>query len=203
MEHLLLAGSFLGAYAIGSINTSILAGRLAGKGDVRQVGSGNPGATNTLRLLGKGWAVVVLLVDAGRGAGVYLLAACLLPGVWQPFVVTFGVVLGNLFPVFHGFKGGKGVATSLGLYLAISPSAAGLGIAVFGSVALITRYASLASLLLVLSYPGWLALLGYGWGPIGFGLGMLPVVAFSHRANIGRLLRGEEHRFGQKEKTSG
>lgn len=198
MDWLLLAGCFVGAYLLGSVNTSVLAARLAGKGDIRQVGSGNPGATNTLRLLGKTWAVGVLLVDAGRGAGVLLLAGWLVPGPWQPYAAAFGVVLGNLFPIFHGFRGGKGVATTLGLYLALSPAAAGLGLAVFAAVALATRYASLASLCMVVSYPGWLTLLGAPWGAIGLGCVMIGVVAFTHRANIARLVRGQEHRFGQK-----
>jgi len=202
MDWLLPAGFFVGAYLFGSINTSVLAARLAGKGDIRQVGSGNPGATNALRLLGKGWAAGVLLVDAGRGAGVFLLAAWLIPGPWQPYAAAFGVVLGNLFPVFHGFQGGKGVATTLGLYLAVSPAAAGLGLAVFIAVALATRYASLASLCMVAAYPGWLALLGAPAGAIGLGGVMVAVIAFTHRANIGRLLRGQEHKFGAK-RTAG
>jgi len=200
MEWLLLAGVFVGAYLFGSINTSVLACRLAGKGDIRQVGSGNPGATNTLRLLGKGWAVGVLLVDAGRGAAVCLLALWLIPGPWQPYLAAFGVILGNLFPVFHGFRGGKGVATTLGLYLALSPAAAGLGLAVFGLVVLVSRYASLASLCMVAAYPGWLALLGAPFGAIGLGGVNVLVVAFTHRANIARLLRGREHKFGKKQR---
>ena len=191
-----VAVGFVAAYLLGSVNTSILVSRLAGRGDVRRAGSGNPGATNTLRLLGRGWALAVLAIDAGRGAGVFLLAAWLLDGPWQPYAVAFGVVLGNLLPVFHRFRGGKGVATTLGLYLAIAPAAAGLGLAVWLAVVALTRYASLGSLCLVVAYPGWLALLDRGWGAIGLGLVMIAVVAATHRANIGRLLAGEEHKVG-------
>ncbi len=202
MEWVYLAIFVASAFLAGSINTSILVCRIAGKGDVRRVGSGNPGATNTMRLLGRGWAVVVLLIDGGRGAACYLLADWLIPGAWQPFAGCLGLVLGNLFPVFHGFRGGKGVATTLGLYFAIDPLSAGIGLLVWLGIAFAFRYASLGSLCLVVSFPVSLAVRGAGWGAVGFGCLMILVIAFTHRQNIGRLIRGQEHKIGTKKEES-
>ncbi len=199
MFYLTIFGFFIGAYIFGSINSSVVISRLLGRLDPRESGSGNPGATNTLRTLGKGWALVVLLLDSGRGALVLAFAVYLLPGDWAPFLGAFGVLLGNLFPVFHGFKGGKGVATTLGIYIALSPSSAGLGVVIWLLVAAIFRYSSLGSLLMVSSYPVLLQIFGHR--PLGATVlvcTMVPVVMFTHRENIYRLLKGQEHKLGSK-----
>ena len=199
MFYLSISGFFLGAYLLGSVNSSVLVSTLLGRGDPRKSGSGNPGATNTLRTLGKGWAIVVLLLDSGRGALVLLGAVYFLPGQWAPFVAASGVLMGNLFPIFHGFRGGKGVATTLGIYFALSPSAAGLGVLVWLLVVSVTRYSSLGSLCMVVSYPILLELVGQRpWGASALACVIIPVVAFTHRQNIARLFKGEEHKLGGK-----
>ncbi|BBO92426.1 glycerol-3-phosphate acyltransferase [Desulfosarcina ovata] len=144
----LLAILFVTAYAAGSINFSILAFRFSGREDPRRHGSGNAGATNVYRQAGIGWAAAVLLLDMARAMGMALLAVSLLPPDPVPWV-GLGLVLGNRFPCFHRFKGGKGVANYLGFSVIVAPVWAGIGALAWGGAFLVWRTPFLSSFSLV------------------------------------------------------
>jgi acyl phosphate:glycerol-3-phosphate acyltransferase len=191
------------AFAVGSIPAAYLAGRLHGV-DVSRQGSGNLGTTNVIRVLGWKTGIVVFIVDAAKGA----LPVMLLPGVTQsvqsPTVlgIAYGLaaVLGHVRPLFLGFrKGGKGVATAGGVFLALAPVATLVAFVVFVSVLLLSGYVSLGSLSAAVALSVALALSG-GIRSELFVLGAVlsAFVFWTHRANIGRLRRGEENRFGRK-----
>jgi len=171
-----------GAYVAGSVNFSILAFRLTGRQDPRQHGSGNPGATNVCRQAGLGWAAAVLLLDVGRAVGVALTASALLP-LGQTIWVGLALILGNRFPCFHGFTGGKGVANYLGFTLALAPVWAGIGVLAWGTAYLIWRTPFLSSFALVFFLSGGTALSvrGNGWGVAGVLLTAAFIVVCHHR----------------------
>jgi glycerol-3-phosphate acyltransferase PlsY len=139
---------FAVAYAAGSINFSILVFTATGRSDPRGHGSGNPGATNVYRQAGIGWAGAVLLLDMGRAVAVALAAQAAVPA-WQVPWVGLGLILGNRFPCFHGFQGGKGVANFLGFTLAIVPAWAGAGVLAWGAAHLIWRTPFLSSFAMI------------------------------------------------------
>lgn len=191
------------AYAAGSIPAAYLAGRSRGI-DLRRHGSGNLGATNVVRTLGWKIGLLVFLFDAAKGA----LPVLLLPPVSasglspQSLGILYGLgaILGHARPLFLGFKkGGKGVATSAGVFLALAPLALLASFSVFALVLLVTGYVSLGSLLSALVLPPILAYTHGVRSPVFIVSVVLVVFVFwTHRANIGRLRRGEEHRFGRK-----
>ena len=205
MSPLLSALLVAGAYLLGSIPFALLAGKLLLGVDLREHGSGNLGATNALRVLGKRAGACVLLLDAAKGG----LPVALLPRLagappWLGVALAGAAILGHVFPLYLRFKGGKGVATSAGAFLALHPAAFGCAAAVFGLALAASRIVSLSSLLAALALPG-AALLLDGWelaggaqAPrTGLFLGIAALVWFKHRANLGRLLRGEEPRIGR------
>ena len=173
---------FAVAYAAGSVNFSILVFRFTGRKDPRHHGSGNPGATNVYRQAGIGWAATVLLLDMGRAVVVALVAKTLLP-FWQVPWVGLGLVLGNRFPCFHGFKGGKGVANYLGFTLAIVPMWAGLGALAWGVAHLVWRtpFISSFAMVAVLAAGTATAEAGSWWGGVGTGVTALFIVGCHHR----------------------
>lgn len=190
------------SYLLGSVLGSLLLGRLRGV-DVRQHGSGNAGATNALRVLGRGMAVAVLAIDAGKG----VLAVTLIPALpfgpgpelsWVPILCAFAVVLGHVYPVFHGFKGGKGAATLIGVVLGLMPMGAACVFATWLLVLVLTGYVGLATLCAALVAPIYVAAVvpdGLA-SPLGaFALIMAAFVFYTHRENIRRLLGGNENRF--------
>lgn len=189
------------AYLIGSIPSAYLVGRLKGI-DVRNVGSGNMGATNIYRTLGAWPAIVVLLADAGKGAA----AAMLLPRLVGAYDSTdwgflFGLVamIGHSRPVFLGFKsGGKGVATAGGVFAALAPLAFAAGLAGFVVTVALSRYVSLGSLVAAAILPVATAST-HGARSVAFAaaVAVMVFVGWSHRSNIGRLRRGEERRIGR------
>jgi glycerol-3-phosphate acyltransferase PlsY len=183
----------LGAFALGSIPTGIIVARLRGV-DLRAVGSGNIGATNVGRALGKGWAIFVLIVDAAKGYLPTFVAARLVPPL-PVAAVAMAAVLGHVFSIFLKGRGGKGVATSLGAALALAPAAAGLSAAVYALVYAATRISSLGSLTAVLAFPAALALLR-DRAPTHylFAAAMALLIFARHHDNLRRLLRGEEKR---------
>lgn len=196
------------AYLLGSIPFAYLAGRLSRNIDLREHGSGNLGATNVYRVLGAKIALAVLLLDTAKGA----LPVLLLPR-WvettRPleWAIGFGVaaILGHVLPVFLLWKGGgKGVATAAGVFLGLVPIAMIAALLVFVAVLFVSGYVSLASLTSAALLP---AILIVTHGPRSpFFLMSLAVAIFvfwTHRANIGRLRRGEEQRFGKKGGTDG
>ncbi|SET26441.1 glycerol-3-phosphate 1-O-acyltransferase PlsY [Oceanicella actignis] len=190
-----LAAAFAAGYLLGAIPFGVVIARLMGLGDLRKIGSGNIGATNVLRAGGKGAAAATLALDAGKGA-----AAALLFAGWGPdaqVLAGAGAFVGHLFPVWLRFRGGKGVATFLGLILALDPLA-GLGAcAVWLAVAALTRISSAAGLAATASGPLWL----WALGDLHAVLVAAVLAALSwlrHRDNIRRLARGEESRISLK-----
>ena len=190
------------SYLLGSVLGSLLLGRLRGV-DVRQHGSGNAGATNALRVLGRGMAVAVLAIDAGKG----IVAVTLIPALpfgpgpelsWVPILCAFAVVLGHVYPVFHGFKGGKGAATLIGVVLGLMPMGAAWVFATWLLVLVLTGYVGLATLCAAVVAPIYVAAVvpdGLA-SPLGaFALIMGAFVFYTHRENIRRLLGGNENRF--------
>ncbi|MCO6051974.1 glycerol-3-phosphate 1-O-acyltransferase PlsY [Mesorhizobium sp. RP14(2022)] len=192
----LLLAAFVFGYLLGSIPFGLVLTRLAGMGDVRKIGSGNIGATNVLRTGNKKLAVATLLLDAFKGT-VAVLVAHHFFGLEAGLAAGFGAFLGHLFPVWLGFKGGKGVATYLGLLLAICWQAALAFAVVWLAAAFAFRYSSLAALLGVVAAP--LAALYFSLPMVTVLLAVMSLIVFSkHHANIKRLLAGTESRIGSK-----
>ncbi len=190
MLYALVAG-----YLCGSIPFGLLLTRAAGLGDVRKIGSGNIGATNVLRTGNKGLAAATLLLDALKGLLPALIAARY--GASLGALAGFGAFVGHLFPVWLGFKGGKGVVTYLGVLLGLAWSAALIFAAVWLLVALLFRYSSLAALAACVAVPVALAALGRYEFALAFAL-MSVLVFYRHRANIARLRAGTEGKIGAK-----
>ena len=185
-------------YLLGSIPFGLLITQAAGLGDVRKIGSGNIGATNVLRTGNKKLAALTLLLDALKGTAAVLFAAWIY--AWSPWAVIpagLGAFLGHLFPVWLGFKGGKGVATYLGVLIAFSWQSALVFAAVWLGIALVTRYSSLAALVATIAVP--VALYLFGLPEVAALFAVLSVIVFiKHRANISRLKAGTESRIGAK-----
>ncbi|MBX3570866.1 MAG: glycerol-3-phosphate 1-O-acyltransferase PlsY [Mesorhizobium sp.] len=190
---LYVAAVILG-YLLGSIPFGLIITRIAGLGDVRRIGSGNIGATNVLRTGNKKLAALTLLLDALKGTFAVLIAA-----IWGPafaLIAGFAAFLGHLFPVWLGFKGGKGVATYLGVLIALSWKAALVFAVVWIAIAWLTRYSSLAALLAAVAVP---LSLFFWFGPASVAwlfAAMSIIVFLKHHANIRRLLDGDESRIG-------
>ncbi|MGX5800248.1 glycerol-3-phosphate 1-O-acyltransferase PlsY [Bradyrhizobium sp. Arg314] len=182
-------------YLLGSIPFGLLITRAAGLGDVRKIGSGNIGATNVLRTGNKGLAAATLLLDALKGT-----AAALIAGYFSPdygLLAGFAAFLGHLFPVWLGFKGGKGVATYLGVLLGLAWQGALVFAVVWLAMAFLFRYSSLAALAAAVVVP--IALYFMSQPQIaGLFAVMSLVVIVKHRANISRLLAGTEGKIGAK-----
>ena len=181
-------------YLLGSIPFGLLLTRAAGLGDIRKVGSGNIGATNVLRTGRKGLAAGTLLLDALKGVAAVLIARSL---GWDPVAAAAGAVFGHMFPVWLGFRGGKGVATTLGVMWGLSWMVGALACAAWLVFAFLFRYSSLAALLSVViaavaawflldSRAAWLLTL------------LVPLVWMRHHENIARLLKGTESKIGQR-----
>ena len=190
----------LGGYLLGSVSSAVLVSKLMGLPDPRQSGSGNPGATNVLRLGNKPAAALTLLGDVLKGVLPVLIAKYLDADTTGIALAGLGAFLGHLFPVFFGFAGGKGVATSLGIFLALNPLIAGSQIALWALMALVFRYSSLAALVTALVTPVLLA-----WqmdDPVltGFGIILAALLVFQHRANIVRLVQGNESKIQLKKR---
>lgn len=186
------------AYLMGSLSTAVLVCRLFGLPDPREEGSKNPGATNVLRLGGKQAAAITLAGDALKGLVPVLLAQMLDAPPPMLAAVGLGAFLGHLYPVFFGFKGGKGVATALGVLSGLS---GWLGLAVLLTwimMAALFRYSSLAALTAASLSPLYAWFLLHSPVITGAALTMALLLVSRHRANIERLLRGEESRIGRK-----
>ena len=192
---MLLAGLALG-YVLGSIPFGLILTRVAGLGDIRAIGSGNIGATNVLRTGRKGLAAATVLLDALKGTAAVLLAARLL-GPEPALAAALGAFLGHTFPVWLGFRGGKGVATYIGVLIALDWRAALVFALVWLGTAAGSRYSSLSALVASAATP--LALWWFGRGDAALLMALLTVILWlKHRPNIARLLAGTEGRIGQK-----
>ena len=194
-----MIAAILGAYLIGAVPIGWLVARAFGVSDIRRHGSGNIGATNVLRTLGRLPAIVTLLGDVAKGYLAVALAARLTGPESVPFAVAaLAAVVGNCWSVFLGFRGGKGGATGLGALLRLAPWATLAALPVFVVVVATTRYVSLGTLLAALCVPLGAALLGYPLASDLAALAAALVVVARHHANIGRLWAGTESRLGQK-----
>jgi acyl phosphate:glycerol-3-phosphate acyltransferase len=187
------------AYLLGSVPSSYLAGRSARGIDLREHGSGNLGATNTYRVLGARVAAPVLLFDFLKGwVPTWFFPLWDGAAPWQ-WALAYGgaAVAGHVFSVFMRFRGGKGVATAAGVFLALAPTAVLVAVAVWGAVLLVFRMVSLASIAAAVALAVTLLSLETRTPVIWLGCAIAAFVVYSHRSNIRRILRGEEFRFGR------
>lgn len=190
------AAALVIGYLLGSIPFGLLLTRAAGLGDIRQIGSGNIGATNVLRTGNKGLAAATLLLDAAKGAVAVLVARYYL-GEMPAMLAGLAAFIGHIFPVWLGFKGGKGVATYLGVLAALAWQCALVFAALWLTVAAATRISSLAAIIATVASPIAAWLLGDADLAAVVAL-MSLIVLIKHRANIERLIAGEEPRIGSK-----
>jgi len=190
------------AYLLGSVQPGLLLVRLLLRRDVREVGSGKTGMTNVMRTAGKKAAALVFVLDVAKGVLPVLVAAQVSGDAWLEAATATVVVVGHVFPVFAGFRGGRGVATGVGAASALLPWA-GIGGIVFVPVVLLTRYVSLGSVVGVGAvFAGFVvAMAAYDLPTPHFVFALIigPLIIGMHRDNIVRLLRGTERRIGQRE----
>jgi glycerol-3-phosphate acyltransferase PlsY len=202
----LIAGAILG-YLTGSVPTAVWYGRFLHETDIREFGSGNAGATNTFRVLGKKAGIIVMLIDTFKG---WLAASIVYPFIHFGFITSEHIILyqlifgmaavtGHILPLYANFKGGKGVATLFGMALSIHPPAALVCALVFCIVFIISKYVSLGSMIASLAFP--LILLLPFFAPrsdkpvlIAFGFAIFAMVVITHQKNIVRLINGEENK---------
>jgi glycerol-3-phosphate acyltransferase PlsY len=207
MDYLMFSLGLVFAYLIGSISTAVWFGKIFYNVDVRQHGSGNAGATNTLRVLGNKPGIIVLLIDAFKGWAAVSLSHLLANGGWSEqellvfrLLLAFFVVMGHVFPVFTGFKGGKGVATLLGVTIALYPIYLILILmGVFTIIFIATRFVSLGSITVAVLLP----VLAYFFFDVSMPLMILAgviaiIIPVTHKKNIKRLLSGNESRLDVK-----
>ncbi|MFC0809055.1 MULTISPECIES: glycerol-3-phosphate 1-O-acyltransferase PlsY [Sinorhizobium] len=182
-------------YLLGSIPFGLILTRMAGLGDVRKIGSGNIGATNVLRTGNKKLAATTLLLDALKGTAAAAIASYW--GVEAGIAAGFAAFIGHLFPVWLSFRGGKGVATYIGVLLGLVPVMVLLFAVIWLAMAKITRYSSLSALVATAVVP--IALYAAGHGKVAVLFAVMTAIAWiKHRANIQRLLSGTESRIGEK-----
>ena len=193
-DALLYPSAFACGYLLGSIPFGLILAKLFGLGDLRQIGSGNIGATNVLRAGSKWLAALTLVLDAAKGTAAVLLAAHW--GEETAILAGLGAFLGHLFPVWLGFRGGKGVATYIGVLLGLYWPAAAAFFVIWLMVAFATRYSSLSALVASGGSVCVLALIGQ-WGLAALFLLLTVLLYIRHASNIGRLARGEEARIGE------
>ena len=197
------------AYLLGSIPFGYILVRIFRKEDIRSTGSGNIGATNVVRSGAKGLGILTLVLDLLKGVAAVMIAEHFAPGAPgfpSDLAVAAGIaaVLGHIFPIWLGFKGGKGVATALGVFLALAPMAALSSLVVFIAVFAITRYVSLASILAAVMLPVFCLLWMPDRSPVFVGgvIFLALLVVAKHHANIARLMQGKESRFGSKKSSN-
>jgi acyl phosphate:glycerol-3-phosphate acyltransferase len=188
----LLVGA-VGAYLLGSVPFGLILSRLGGYGDIRAIGSGNIGATNVLRTGNRGLAAATLVLDVAKG-----IIAVLVLAPWGPTAAAVGAIaafLGHLFPVWLGFKGGKGVATACGVLLAYLWPVGLAALATWLVVAVVTRYSSLAAVVAALAAPIYAWFVSHDVTQVIVVVILAVLVLIRHGDNIGRLIRGEEGRI--------
>ena len=209
------------AYLLGSIPFGYLIVRAKQGADIRQTGSGGTGATNVSRSAGKSAGVLTLILDALKGAAAVLMARLVLglppfmegghgaplhPSArWWISAAALAVIFGHLFPVWLGFRGGKGVATGVGVFLMLAPLAVGLTAVIFGLIVWLTRYVSLGSIVAAATIPLFVWLQSVFIRPVPDPAPLMTaaiagalLIIFAHRANIGRLIHGTENKFSRR-----
>jgi glycerol-3-phosphate acyltransferase PlsY len=189
------------SYLAGSIPSSFIVAKIFHGIDLRQHGSGNLGATNAFRVLGAKSAVPVLIADIGKGLLPVLLFPQLVPAAFGwTLAYGAGAILGHMFSVWVGFRGGKGIATSAGVLVGLAPWAVLGGLVVWLAATLPSGYVSVGSIVAAATLPVLVALTPHEGGRtlVWFSVGLGAVVIWAHRKNIRRLARGEEHRFGRR-----
>jgi len=189
------------AYLIGSMPTGYLLFRASEKKDIRSFGSQATGATNVLRLKGWRYALPVALIDMAKGFLPAFLALRIFADPELAVACASLAVLGHCFPIYIGFRGGKGVATAAGAMFAIALGPALLSLAVFVATIALTRYVSLGSILAALLFPLFMGLFGIPLRLIAWSLPILLIILIRHAENIRRLLSGTERKFGRKPET--
>jgi acyl phosphate:glycerol-3-phosphate acyltransferase len=201
MENLILAVDFALGYLLGSIPFGLLLTKIAGQGDIRAIGSGNIGATNVLRTGNKPLAAATLLLDMLKGTAAVLIARYLARGTpnmeWAGMIAGFGAFVGHVFPIWLKFKGGKGVATFLGVMLGLVWQAMLITALVWIATAAIFRFSSLAALVATAASPVLIWYFGYPLVALMFVVLAL-IVWIKHHENISRLLAGTESKIGGK-----
>lgn len=185
------------AYLLGSVSSAIVITRVLGLKDPRQVGSGNPGATNVLRYGGKTAAILTLLGDVLKGVIPVLVARLFTSDPAILAATAFAAFLGHLLPVFHGFKGGKGVATALGVWLALNPWIGLLLVGTWILMAVVFRYSSLSALAAAAVAPLYVTWLMPDIAYLVMAVAMSVILIARHRRNIRNLLSGKEAKIGQ------
>jgi len=187
----------LAAYLLGATPTAYLAGRLARRIDLREHGSRNLGATNVYRVLGWAWAIPVALIDIAKGAvPVALFVRWAETAPWLAIAVGIAAVLGHMFSPYVGFKGGKGVATAAGMFVALAPLAVAIALPVWGMCLWLTGYVSLSSIIAATTFPLFVRMtrpdaVATLWASVA----LAALIVFTHRGNIRRLVAGTENRF--------
>ncbi len=201
MSALHVSGLLLAAYLLGGIPFSYLAGRMARGVDLREVGSGNLGATNAMRELGWHWGLGVLLLDAAKGWAAVALALHFAGPGWLTVIAGLAAVLGHSFTPYLGFKGGKGVATSTGVFLTLAPAVTGLALLVFLLAMFTLRRVSVGSLAAATAVPLFILWRRPSETPLlAFGILIALLIWLRHRSNLVRLIHGEEPRFSFSQK---
>jgi len=188
-------------YLLGSFPSGYLAGRWCAGVDIRQLGSGSTGATNVLRQVGKGPALVVFVVDVFKGSAAVILARALLGAGAYGWLVAAGLaaLAGHIWPIWLGGKGGKAVATGFGMLLGLVPAVGLACLGVFLTSLALSRIVSISSVLAAAALPLLMAGAGAPGAYLGLGLVAAVMVIWRHRSNLSRLLKGEEPRLGQKD----
>ena len=183
------------AYLLGSVSFGLLVARRFGQADLRQSGSGNIGATNVARTVGRLPALLTLLGDSGKGCAAVLLAQWVGDSLTATALAALAAVLGHMFPLYHRFRGGKGVATSLGVMIPLLPWPTLGGMVIWVIVALVFRYVSLASMIAALVVPVLAFLRGDPAPLVLAAVAAALLIIGAHRGNLQRLVRGTESRL--------
>ena len=187
------------AYILGSIPTGVILSKYWGKIDIREEGSGNIGATNVYRTLGKTVGALTLLGDVFKGLLPVCFALWLLESELLVGLTALSAFIGHIYPVFLKFKGGKGIATALGVFVLIVPWAILISFLTFAGTVYKWRYVSLGSMVAGGSLPVWIILFAYSTTYLVISIVVAALIIFKHNDNIHRLIRGEESRIGEKD----
>ncbi len=190
------------SYLIGSVSFGYLIAKTLKGVDIRKIGSGNAGATNISRLMGFKFAVIVLALDALKGLLAILIPSFLGAGTWVILFCGLAVIIGHNWPVFFAFKGGRGAATTLGVFLGLAPLPTLVVFGLFITIILTSRYVSLGTIVAALLIPFTMYLLNYPLNYFIFGLLVCLILLWRHYPNMKRLLQGTESKLGDKVKIT-